>query len=432
MLDIKFIRENSELVKEGIAKKGANPKLVDAFLRLDDQWRTKAAAIDQLRAEHNINIAELAKNRTPDLISKAEVLKKQLINLEEEKKKIDERRQEKLNLIPNLPFEDVPLGKDEKENKVIREVGEKPVFDFPPKSYLEIAEKLNLIDIKRAAKVSGTRFGYLKNQAALLEFALFNFAIKNLLDEKFLAKIIKENKFNLDSRPFEFIIPPVLINQKSMWGMGYLDQGGEEIYRLEKDNLYLVGTSEQSIGAMHQDEIFEEKDLPKRYLGFSTCFRREAGSYGKDTKGILRVHQFDKLEMFSFATPGTSREEHQLFLAIEEALMKELKIPYKVMNICAGDLGAAAAAKFDIEAWLPSENKYRETHSASNCADFQARRLNIRYKNKTGKPNFVHTVNGTVFSQRPILAIIENYQTQDGNFEIPKVLTPYFERPACQ
>jgi len=211
--------------------------------------------------------------------------------------------------------------------------------------------------------------------------------------------------------------------------MGYLDRGAEEIYHLEKDDLYLVGTSEQSIGPMHQDEIFEEKDLPKRYLGFSTCFRREAGSYGKDTKGILRVHQFDKLEMFSFTAPENSSEEHKLFLAIEEALMRELEIPYRVMRICAGDLGAPAAAKFDIETWFPAQNQYRETHSTSNCTDFQARRLNIKYelkaKNSKLKADYVHTVNGTVFSQRPIIAIIENYQTKEGAINIPKVLRPF-------
>ncbi|OGG42862.1 serine--tRNA ligase [Candidatus Jorgensenbacteria bacterium RIFCSPLOWO2_12_FULL_42_11] len=428
MLDVKFIRENSEAVKEGIAKKKADPKLVDSFLRLDEEWRTKVAAIDQLRSEHNLNNNELAKHRTDDLISKAEILKKQLTKLEEEEKDIKEHRQAKLNLIPNLPQTDVPLGKDESENQVIKEVGEKPKFDFDPKDYLSLAEKLGIIDIKRAAKVSGSRFGYLLGTAALLEFALINFALKRLLDENYISKIIKKNNLNVSNKVFTPVIPPVLINRKSMWGMGYLDQGADEIYHLEKDDLYLVGTAEQSLGTMHQDESFKESELPKRYVGFSTCFRREAGSYGKDTKGILRVHQFNKLEMFSFAAPETSEEEHKLFLAVEEALMQELEIPYRVMKICAGDLGAPAAAKFDIETWFPGENIYRETHSTSNCTDYQARRLNVRYKDKTGKTNFVHTVNGTVFSQRPILAIIENNQTREGGVSIPKSLAPYFDK----
>ncbi len=428
MLDVKFIRANPELVKEGIAKKRADPKLVDSFLRLDEDWRTKVAAIDELRSEHNLNNAELAKHQTDDLLSKAEILKKQLTKLEEDKKDLEERRQAKLNLIPNLPGADAPLGKNETENQVMREVGKKPEFDFTPKDYLSLAEKLGIIDVKRAAKVSGSRFGYLLGTAALLEFALINFAIKRLLDEDFISEIIKKNNLNVSNKAFIPVIPPVLINRKSMWGMGYLDQGADEIYHLEKDDLYLVGTSEQSLGTMHQDESFKEEELPKRYVGFSTCFRREAGSYGKDTKGILRVHQFDKLEMFSFTAPETSKEEHKLFLAIEEALMRELEIPYRVMNICTGDLGAPAASKFDIEAWFPSENIYRETHSTSNCTDYQARRLNIRYKDKEGKVNFVHTINGTVFSQRPIAAIIENYQTKEGAINIPKVLSSFFEK----
>ena len=427
MLDIKFIRDNPELVKEGIVKKGADPKLVDSFLRLDEDWRIKVAAIDQLRSEHNLNNNELAKRRTDDLISKAEILKTQLTKLEEEKKDLEERRQNRLNLIPNLPDADVPPGKDENENQVMKEVGEKPKFDFEPKDYLSLAEKLGIIDIKRAAKASGSRFGYLLGTAALLEFALINFAIKHLNDEAFISKVIKKHNLNVSNKPFKLVIPPVLINQKSMWGMGYLDRGADEIYHLEKDDLYLVGTAEQSLGVMHQDEIFQEDELPKRYLGFSTCFRREAGSYGKDTKGILRVHQFDKLEMFSFTAPETSSEELKLFLAIEETLMQELELPYRVMRICAGDLGAPAASKFDIEAWFPEQDQYRETHSTSNCTDFQARRLNIHYKDKSNKTNLVHTVNGTVFSQRPILAIIENYQTKEGTINIPKVLASYFK-----
>ena len=216
-----------------------------------------------------------------------------------------------------------------------------------------------------------------------------------------------------------------MIKPEMMKAMGYVERGGEEIYYLPKDDLYLVGTSEQSIGPMHAGEILEEKDLPKRYVAFSTCFRREAGSYGKDTKGILRVHQFDKVEMFSICKPEDSLKEHKLLLSLEEELMQKLKIPYRVIDICTGDLGDPAAAKFDIEAWMPGQNEYRETHSTSNCTDFQARRLNIRYKSRDGKLNFVHTLNGTAFSQRPILAIIENNQQKDGSIKVPRVLQKY-------
>jgi len=292
----------------------------------------------------------------------------------------------------------------------LKKVGKRPEFDFKPKDYLEIAEELDLIDIKRAAKVSGTRFGYLKNEAVLLEFALINLALGTLIKEGFAP-----------------VIPPVMLKPEMARGTGYFEAVDlKEAYYLPKDKLFLIGTSEQSLLTMHANEIFEEKELPKRYLGFSSCFRREAGSYGKDTRGIFRVHQFDKVEMFSFSKPDDSKKEHQFFLKIEEDLMKKLALPYQVVNICTGDLGFPAAAKYDIETWLPGQGKYRETHSTSNCTDFQARRLNIRYRDKNGKLNFVHTVNGTAFAiPRPLIAIIENYQQKDGSVKIPQVLQKY-------
>jgi len=341
-------------------------------------------------------------------IEKAKNLKEEIKSLEPELEKIEKEFNELFLRIPNLPLDDVPIGKDESENKVIREIGKKPKFNFEPKDYLELAEKLDIIDVKRAAKVSGTRFGYLKGGAVYLEFALIQLAFNELVKQGFCP-----------------VIPPVMIKTEMMKGMGYMERGGEEIYQLPKDDLVLVGTAEQSIGPMHADEVFDEKDLPKRYVAFSPCFRREAGSYGRDTKGILRVHQFDKVEMFIFCKPGDSVKEHKLLLSIEEKLMQLLKIPYRVLNICTGDLGDPAAVKYDIEAWMPGQNEYRETHSTSNCTDFQARRLNIRYKAKDNKLNFVHTLNGTAFSQRPILAIIENYQQKDGSIKIPKALQKY-------
>jgi seryl-tRNA synthetase len=274
---------------------------------------------------------------------------------------------------------------------------------------MEISKNLDLIDIERAAKVAGTRFGYLKNEVVLMEFALIRLAFDILAKEGFTP-----------------VLPPVMLKAEMARGMGYLEQNDkEEAYYLPQDNLYLIGTAEQSIGTMHAEETFREEELPKRYMAFSTCFRREAGSYGKDTRGILRVHQFDKVEMFSFCRPEDSIKEHKFLLELEEKLMQALKLPYRVMNICTGDLGRPAAAKYDIEAWLPSENKYRETHSTSNCTDFQTRRLNIRYRTKQGQLKFAHTVNGTAFSQRPILMIIENYQQKDGSVLVPKVLQKY-------
>jgi seryl-tRNA synthetase len=413
MLDIRLIRKNPEKVKEGIKKKGFDEKLVDEVLKVDEERRGKIKEVEELRAKINKISKEIGKEKNEEkkkeLLEESKKISEKLERLEEELKKKEEIFESLMAKLPNLPFDDVPVGKDETQNVVLKEVGERPKFDFNPKDHLEIGERLDLIDVKRAAKTSGTRFGFLKNEAALLEFAIINFTLNTLIKEGFIP-----------------VIPPVLIKEKPFWGMGYLDRGKEEVYYIPKDELYLVGTAEQIIGPMHMDEIFEEKELPKRYLGFSSCFRREAGSYGKDTRGIFRVHQFDKIEMFSFCKPEDSRKEHRFFLEMEEKLMQALKIPYRVVHICTGDLGDPAAEKFDIEAWLPGQNKYRETHSTSNCTDFQARRLNIRYRTKTGKLEFIHTINGTAFAiGRILIAILENYQQKDGSVKIPEVLHPY-------
>ncbi len=345
-----------------------------------------------------------------DQIGQAKDLKSKIKELEPELEKTELKFNILFNQIPNLPLDDVPIGKGALENKVIREVGKKPSFNFKPKDYLELAEKLDIIDIKRAVKVSGARFGYLKGDLALLELGLVQLAMDITRKEGFIP-----------------IVPPVMIKSEMMKAMGYVERGGDEIYYLRNDDLCLVGTAEQSIGPMHSDEIFNEKELPKKYIAFpSTSFRREAGSYGKDTKGILRVHQFDKVEMFTFCKPEDSFKEHKLILSIEEKLMQKLKIPYKVIDICTSDLGDPAAAKFDIEAWMPGQNEYRETHSTSNCTDFQTRRLNIKYKDKDGKLNLVHTLNGTAFAiGRTLIAIIENYQQKDGSIKVPKILRKY-------
>jgi len=386
MIDIKFIRENIDKVKKGIKTKGLNID-IDKLLILDREKRKLISQVEELKAEKN----KLGK----DDVDKARKIKKQIKELEP---KLDEKEKEfnKLFLsVPNLPLDNVPI----KDNKVIKKWGK---IKKDGKNYLELAEKLDIIDVKRAAKVSGTRFGYLKNGAVLLEFGLIQLALDVLKD-------------------FTPIIPPAMIKKEMMQAMGYMERGEDEIYNF--NDLYLIGTSEQSIGPMHANEIL--KDLPKRYVSFSPCFRKEAGSYGKDTKGILRVHQFDKVEMFSFCKPEDSIKEHEFFLSIEEKLMQLLKLPYQVVNICTADLGDPAAAKFDIEAWMPGQGEYRETHSTSNTTDFQARRLNIRYKSKNGL-KFVHTINGTAFAiGRMIIAIIENYQQKDGNIEVPKVLQKY-------
>ena len=398
MLDIKFIRQNPDKVKKGCQKRQVKVN-IDKLLELDKKRRNYLKEIEALRSEQK----KVGRNR----IDRARKLKAEIKKIEPQFKKTELEFDKLIKQIPNLPQDDVPEGKDESENVVLREVGKKPKFDFKFKDYLEISQKLDLIDVKRAAKVSGSRFGFLKNEAALLEFALINFLFEELLKEGFVP-----------------LVPPVLIKPEMMGAMGYLERGREEMYFIEKDNLYLVGTSEQIIGPMHSGEVL--KDLPKRYMGFSSCFRREAGSYGKDTRGILRVHQFDKVEMFSFAKPEQSIKEHKFLLSLEEKLMKALKIPYRVVQMCTGDLGDPAASKYDIEAWIPSEGRYRETHSTSNCTDFQARRLNIRYRDKKGNLAFVHTLNGTAFAiGRTLIAIIENYQQKDGTIKVPQVLQKY-------
>ncbi len=412
MLDIKFIRENPEKVKQGAAKKQVKID-IDELLVQDKKKREILGELEGLRAEQNKISDKVNKEKNESnkkkLIDQAQKIREKTKILEANLKKVSEKLNQLMRKIPNLPLDGVPAGKDNSDNKVLKKNGDPTKFDFEPKDHLVLGEALDIIDTKRAAKISGSRFGILKNEAALMEFALVQYGLDILRKEGFVL-----------------VIPPIMIKPEMMDGMGYVERGVDEIYYIEKDDLFLAGTSEQMIGPMHSDEVFERKDLPKRYVGFSSCFRREAGSYGKDTKGILRVHQFDKLEMFTFCQPENSPKEHQLMLSIEEKLMQGLKLPYQVIDICAGDLGDPAAKKYDIEVWLPGQNKYRETHSTSNCTDFQARRLNIKFKNKQGKLKYVHMLNGTALAMgRMIIAIIENYQQKDGSILIPDVLQKY-------
>lgn len=413
MLDIKFIRQNPDKVKKSCKDKRVDVD-IDQLLEVDKKRRESIQALEDMMAQKNKASKEIVRikddKEKKKIILKMQELDKNSDRLNKDTKDLDKKFNDLMLQIPNLPSDDVPIGKDEKDNLVLREIAEKTKFIFKPKDYLEIAEKLDLIDVKRAAKTSGTRFGFIKKEAALLEFALINLVYDTLTKEGFVP-----------------VIPPVMLKTEMARGTGYFEAtGAEEAYFFPVDNLYLVGTSEQSLVAMHADENLIEQELPKRYLGFSTCFRRESGSYGKDTKGILRVHQFDKIEMFSLSKPEDSKKELQFFLKMEEKLMQLLELPYRVVKICTGDLGFPAAEKYDIEAWLPSENRYRETHSTSNCTDYQARRLNIRYRDKNGKLNLVHTINGTAFAPgRILIMIIENYQQKDGSVKVPEVLQKY-------
>jgi seryl-tRNA synthetase len=410
MLDIKFIRENPNLVKEACRNKGVRVN-INRILELDKKRRNILVVLEGFRAQKNQASREIAKTKNKEIkkriIFQMRMVDKKSDKIQKKLKKIEEEFNNLIFQVPNIPFSDVPVGKDEKDNIIIKKQGKKPKFNFKPKDYLKIAENFDLIDIKRAAKISGTRFGFIKGELALLEFAIVNFTFENLIKEGFIP-----------------IIPPVMLKEKMARGTGYFEATDiEEAYFFPKDKLFLVGTSEQSLLTMHSNEILDE--LPRRYAGFSTCFRREAGSYGKDTRGIFRVHQFDKVEMFSFCHPKESKKEHRFFLALEEKLMKSLKLPYQVVQICTGDLGLPVAAKYDIETWLPSEKRFRETHSTSNCTDFQARRLNIKYRSNKGL-KFVHTVNGTAFAiGRTLIAILENYQQKNGTIIVPKVLRKY-------
>jgi seryl-tRNA synthetase len=408
MLDIKLIRENPELIQ-----KAAKDKKVDVdinhLLEIDKKKTELQKSMQMLQEERNSFTKSIAGKPTDDQIQKGKDLRE---NLEKEERAFNAVKEE-LDLwllkIPNPAKSDVKFGKDESENEVIRKFKEPTKFDFVPKDHLELGEALDIIDVERAAKVSGARFAYLKNDGVLMEFALVQFALEVLTKEGFSP-----------------IIPPTLIKRETMQGLGYMENGGEEdMFSLANDDMFLVGTAEHSLVPMHMNETLSVKDLPKRYAGFSSAFRREAGSYGKDTKGILRVHQFDKVEMVSFVEKSEDDKELAYLLSLEEKLFQALAIPYQVIQMCTGDLGFPAAKKFDIEAWLPSQNKYREVTSVSTVTDFQSRRLKIRYR-KEDVTEFAYVLNGTVFAiGRTLIAILENYQQEDGTVKVPEVLQKY-------
>ncbi|MDP4007474.1 MAG: serine--tRNA ligase [bacterium] len=401
MLDIKYIKENREKVKEGCKKRGIDCD-VSKILELDKKRKEFLGKIEVLKAKQN----KLGKGD----IEEARGIKEEIKKLEPQLQEIEGGLHSLLTSLPNIPQDDVPVG-DESKNVVLRQVGKPPKFSFEAKDHLQLGEALDVLDIERAAKVSGSRFGYLKGDLALLEFALVELAMKTAIKAGFTP-----------------IIPPVFVRGEMMQAMGYVDTPEDlaERYYFEKEGLFLVGTAEQSVGPMHQGETFSEKDLPRRYVAFSTCFREEAGSYGKDTKGILRVHQFDKVELFSFAHPEKSKEEHQFLVSFEEKLWQALEIPYQVVQLATGDMSRPSSSTIDIEAWLPGQGEYREVSSASNVTDFQARRLNIKFKDKNEKPEYVHMLNATAFAVgRTLIAILENYQQKDGSIKIPKVLEKY-------
>lgn len=403
MLDVNLIRENPEKVKKGVAMKNVAPKLVDDFLSLDEDWRKLTAQLDGLRAEQK----KLSGERK---IEEGKKNKEKIKEAESEVAEIEKNREGILYALPNLPLENAPAGKDESENVVLRETGERPQFNFKPKDHLELGESLDLFDFKTAAKVSGSNFYYLKNQAVFLELALINYAFDIVAKEGFTS-----------------LITPDLAREKFYKGTGYLPQGPEaQTYEIKDSDLGLIATSEITLAGIHGDEILDEKNLPKKYAGFSHCFRMEAGGYGKYSKGLYRIHQFSKVEMYVYCLPEESEKIHQELLSIEEKIFQGLKIPYRALEMCVGDLGAQAVKKYDLEAWMPGRNDWGEVTSVSNTTDYQARRLGIKFKRKDGKTEFCHTLNGTAIAvPRAIIAILENYQQKDGSVLIPEVLQKY-------
>jgi seryl-tRNA synthetase len=402
MLDLKFITENQKAVTENAKHKNI-PVDIAAIVELDKTRRELLQETENLRAEQ--------KRLGKDEIDKAKKLKAQIKKLEPELDKTQKQLNTLTAEVPNMILDSTPVGTSENDNKVERKEGKPTKFDgFEPRDHIELGTNLGVLDFEKAAEMSGARFYYLKNEAALLEFALIQFVIQKLV-----------------SKGFRPIIPPVLVKEQAMFATGFFPAERNEIYNVnpEDDNLFLVGTSEVPLTMLHAGDTLHEKDLPLRYCAFSSCFRREAGSYGKDTRGIIRVHQFDKIEMFSFCPPDKSEEEHALILSIEEEIFQDLGIPYQVVNICSADLGAPAAKKYDIEAWIPTQECYREVTSCSNCTDYQARRAKIKNQDKA----FVHTLNGTAMAMpRTIVAIMENFQKKDGTIEIPEVLKPYMAK----
>ncbi|MCD5385027.1 MAG: serine--tRNA ligase [Candidatus Pacebacteria bacterium] len=426
MLDIKFIRENLGLVKEGIRKKNVNLDL-DSFIILDDKRRELQKVLEKEKARLNkisLEISILRDSEKDERLVESRDIKKGVQKIEEEIKPILEEWHKILMEIPNPPSSKMPEGKDDSDNITIKTWGEIPKFNFKPRDHIEIGKLLDIIDIEKASEISGSRFFYLKNDAVLMQFAIVDLVFKTLTNEAIIEKLIKENNLSLSSKPFVPMLPPVMIRHDVQKAIHRVF--GDQTYRLPEDNLNLVASAEHTMAPYHMNEVLKEEDLPKRYIGYSTSFRRESGTYGKDMGGILRTHQFDKLEMESFTNAETGEEEQLLMVAVQEYLVQQLKIPYRLQQVCTGDTGKPDYNQFDIECWIPSQNLYRETHTSDYMTDYQTRGINSRYKTRDGKYKFLYTNDATAFAiGRILIAIIENYQQEDGSIKIPDILTNY-------
>jgi seryl-tRNA synthetase len=425
MLDIQFVRDNPELVQEKTKQKGYDVDIAK-LLKLDSERRARLTQIEELRRRRNEQ-AETTKGQKPseEQLAVGKQLKEELARHEADLQQIDTDYLALLKAVPNMPLDDVPVGLSEKENKVTKKVGEQKTYDFQPKPHWEIAEPRGLIDKERAAKISGSRFAYIKGDLVRLQFAVIQFVLQTLGDEKIIRKLIQENNLKLAVKPFTPVLPPAVLRTEPYAASARLN--AEEVtYRLANDDLWLNASAEHTLCTMYWNEILPEEMLPIRYVGYSTSFRREAGTYGKDTEGIVRMHQFDKLEMEVFSTPETGLDEHLLLVAVQEYLVQQLGLPYQFLLKCTFDIGKPNARGIDIECWFPGQNRYIETHTADFITDYQARDLKIRVRRQDGNLDLVHTNDATAFALGRILAaIIENYQTADGRVRVPEVLIPF-------
>ncbi|MGW5308329.1 serine--tRNA ligase [Nocardia thailandica] len=411
MIDLRFLREDPEAVRASQRARGEDPALVDALLEADSARRAAVATADNLRAEHKAMgkvIGKASKEERPALLAQASDMSAKVKEAEAAQHAADADLDAAHRAISNVVQEGAPAG-GEDDYVVLETVGTPRAFDFEPKDHLELGEALGLIDMERGAKVSGARFYFLTGNGALLQLGLLQLAAQKAV-----------------ANGFTMMIPPVLVRPEIMAGTGFLGQHSAEVYHLADDDLYLVGTSEVPLAGYHADEILDLGEAgAKRYAGWSSCFRREAGSYGKDTRGIIRVHQFDKVEMFVYTTPDRAAAEHQRLLAWEREMLAAIEVPYRVIDVAAGDLGSSAARKFDCEGWVPTQQTYRELTSTSNCTTFQARRLSVRYRDGNGKPQIAATLNGTLATTRWLVALLENHQQADGSVRVPAALVPF-------
>ena len=410
MIDLRFVRENPDAVRASQRARGEDPALVDALLEADSSRRTAVATADNLRAEQKAlgkKVGKASAEERPALLAGAQELSAKVKDAEAAQNAGDAALDAAHRAISNVVQDDVPPG-GEDDFVLLDTVGTAPQFDFEPKDHLELGESLGLFDMERGAKVSGARFYFMTGMGAMLQLGMLQLAAQKAM-----------------ANGFTMMIPPVLVRPEIMAGTGFLGAHSAEVYHLEEDDLYLVGTSEVPMAGYHSGEILDLSGGPKRYAGWSSCFRREAGSYGKDTKGIIRVHQFDKVEMFTYCKPEDADEEHRRLLSWERDMLAAVEVPYRVIDVAAGDLGSSAARKFDCEAWVPTQQTYRELTSTSNCTTFQARRLGVRYRDENGKPQTAATLNGTLATTRWIVAILENHQQADGSVRVPQALVPF-------